>query len=262
MISSVIRLSRPLILMLLVLQSIGALDLHSAAPLPYEALSTTLEKLIEVRSLEAQAKADWLKEKAILEAQASNWSTEFSNLEKKMETLHTQLGQFEPAQSSSIEEQERLRAVFKLISESLDGLETSLSDLFPRLPTPLMESLAPYQARLRQPSQGAIRSLDSRCRNIVYLLDRIHEFDQRFTLHWETRKHPDESEVLVQVLYLGLSHAYFVDASGDIAGTGKPEAESWTWRFDPSLAEAIQDAIAIHDRRIAPKMIHLPAQVE
>jgi hypothetical protein len=233
-----------------------------ASLVPHDALSTSLEALIETQSLGGKERAAWLKEKALIEAQTQAWKVESDSLSDRIKSLQGSLEQYKPTAESDLAKSADLDQVANSISQVLEKIEKKVTNLFPRLPSPLRNDLNTYIGRLNQPSGSAIRSLDTRCRNLVYLLDRIHEFDQRFTLHWETRQHPDGSEVLVQVLYLGLSRAYFVDARGEIAGTGSPSAIGWSWQFDSKWARPVQDAIAIHDRRATPSIVRLPASIE
>jgi hypothetical protein len=240
----------------------SCVDGFPAALQPHNALSSSLEALIETKSLEGKERADWLKEKALIEAQNQAWKTESDSLSERIHSLQDSLEQYQPKAESDSAKSADLDQVANVVSQVLATIEKRVTNLFPRLPSPLKNDLSVYIGRLDQPTGSAIRSLDTRCRNLVYLLDRIHEFDQKFTLHWETRQHPDGSEVLVQVLYLGLSRAYFVDARGEIAGTGSPSDKGWTWQFEPKWAKPVQEAIAIHDRRAAPSIVRLPASIE
>ena len=235
----------------------------SAAALEaHDAISTSLEALIETRSLIGKEQAEWLKEKALIKAQAEAWKVEGHHLTEQITSLKAKLKRFLPAEESDLGNTNDLRKTSDTVSQVLETIEEKLTSIFPRLPIPLRSDLEVYIGRLSQPTGSAIRSLDTRCRNLVYLLDRIHEFDQQFTLHWDTRQHPDGSEVLVQVLYLGLSRAYFVDARGEIAGTGSPSDTDWKWSFDSQWAKPVQDAIAVHERRASPSIVRLPASIE
>ena len=240
----------------------ACLDGLPAGLQPHDTLATSLEALIETRSLVGKERAAWLKEKALIEAQKQAWQVESDSLTERIKSLQASLEQFNPTVESDSARSSDLDQVANSVSEVLANIEKKLTTLFPRLPSPLKNVLSTYFGRLNQPTGSPIRSIDTRCRNLVYLLDRIHEFDQQFTLHWETRQHPDGSEVLVQVLYLGLSRAYFVDARGEIAGTGSPSDIGWSWQFDSKWAKPVQDAIAIHDRRAAPSIVRLPASIE
>ena len=235
---------------------------QDASAQPHLALQTTLENLIEVQALQQEIESDWQKEKALLTAQTQTWQAEGKRLTGNIKRLKDRLSLLNPKPDSTPSQLKLLEEAAASISKSMTEVEGRLKKLFPALPDPLKTDLGTYVSRLDQPAGSAIRSLDSRCRNIIYLFDRIHEFDQRFSLHWETRQHPDGSEVLVQVLYLGLSRAYFVDARAEIAGAGSPSESGWNWHFDATWADPIQKAIAIHERRIAPDYVRLPASIE
>lgn len=229
----------------------------------HKELSTTLESLLAVQTLEHQEKADWLKEQAVVNAQLGAWHAEEARLATRIAELKKRLATLAPAES---DESETAMSNFEQATESIDQVlqqvEGRMISLFHRLPTPLRETLNPYLSRLHQPSTSKIRSLESRVRNLLYFFDRIHEFDQQFTLHWETRQHPDGTEVLVRVLYLGLARAFFVDAKGDIAGFGYPDADRWTWEFGTQWAAPIQQAIDIHERRASPSAVRLPVAIK
>ncbi len=228
------------------------------SPAIHQQLTSLLEQSIAVRSLAEQEQADWQVEKSVLEAQIGAWTQESERLTERQTSLVTQL---ETLPSNTEQPNNQISQLSGEIESALRTVESKLTALAPQIPPPLRTDLTPYLQRLAQPKGATIRSLDSRCRNIVFLFDRILEFDRQFSLHWETRDLPDGEKVLVQVLYLGMANAYFVDAGGTIAGTGHPSSQGWEWTFNPELIGPIEKAIAVQEKRSKPNSVVLPAKI-
>jgi hypothetical protein len=66
----------------------------------------------------------------------------------------------------------------------------------------------------------------------------------------------------VDVIYLGLGIAYFVDAAGEVAGMGSPGAGGWQWKLQPELGPKVRDAIAIYRSQKAAEFLGLPAVIQ
>ena len=62
----------------------------------------------------------------------------------------------------------------------------------------------------------------------------------------------------VEVLYLGLNQAWYVDPSDRFSGQGIPGAEGWTWKQDNRLASSVRSAIEVQTRRAVPTFVELP----
>ena len=62
----------------------------------------------------------------------------------------------------------------------------------------------------------------------------------------------------VDILYLGMSQAWYVDAEAKYAGYGVPGETGWVWTEDNSIATSARSAIDIQARRATPAFVKLP----
>ena len=61
----------------------------------------------------------------------------------------------------------------------------------------------------------------------------------------------------LDVLYLGLSRAWFVDAAGTFSGYGRPTPGGWVWTEDSGIASRVRKAIEMADNRVPPEFLSL-----
>ena len=64
----------------------------------------------------------------------------------------------------------------------------------------------------------------------------------------------------VEVLYLGLARAYYLDRKGN-AGVGVPAAAGWQWTEDKSIAGEVEKALAELDMKRPPELVELPVRI-
>ena len=66
----------------------------------------------------------------------------------------------------------------------------------------------------------------------------------------------------VEILYLGLAVAFYVDRAGENAGTGRPGAAGWEWSADNAIAGQVRRAIDIHSKSAEPGFVELPFKIQ
>ena len=65
----------------------------------------------------------------------------------------------------------------------------------------------------------------------------------------------------VSAIYFGLGTAYFVDVSGQYAGTLTPAPEGWVAKVRPELATRISRLIAQYQRQEPATLVNLPVSL-
>ena len=78
----------------------------------------------------------------------------------------------------------------------------------------------------------------------------------------ELRKDAEGNERQVQVIYLGLGQAYFVDQNNTIAGRGAPGSEGWMWSFNNGLASKIRKIIGIYENGLPAEFVSIPVEIK
>ena len=98
--------------------------------------------------------------------------------------------------------------------------------------------------------------------NVVAMLNDADRFNSAITLAIEVRKDAEEKDRQVQVLYLGLGHAYYADQGGLFAGVGVPGIEGWTWTVNAGLGSKIRDVIDIYENEQKAQFIPVPVNIK
>ena len=222
---------------------------------------STLEKWVETRQLISKTRSDWQTDKETIEQTITLFERELKGVEDQMAKLST---------NSSQADKERLQteAAIKAANDSLEpsakfaaSFEAQLTKLVPQLPQPLQDSLKPLLAKLPpDPSNTKMKGTE-RIQVIVGILNEIDKFNNAVTIHSEKRKNQGGTEVSVETVYVGLGGAYFVNESGDFAGTGVPGASGWEWSVKPEIASAVRDVVRIYRNEKPARFVTLPAVI-
>jgi hypothetical protein len=152
----------------------------------------------------------------------------------------------------------QLREASNAVKLRVVEFESQIRVLRKSLPPPLMETIDRLYLQLPEDSENTGKSVSSRMLVVVGILNEIDKFNNRIEVASELRNGPGGNEVQVQVLYLGLAQAYFVDQTGSFAGVGIPSREGWQWDNRPELAPPIARAIAIYENSEPAAFVALP----
>jgi len=207
------------------------------------------ERLSEAR----EAVSQWVAAERTLSREAAAWREKRANLNdlisvarKEIESLQVQIADSKETatvadtrRADLVEKQERLSKTTAAIAAFLKPTESRLRELKKRLPAPLQEKLASHYKRLPSNAGTTSLGLAERMQTVVGILTEIQKFDTVVTVVENVRKLNDGTSGEVRTIWFGLGAAYYVSAGGKDAGVGEPNAEGWTWKSQPELAEAI-----------------------
>ncbi|MDF7807263.1 DUF3450 family protein [Pontiellaceae bacterium B12219] len=206
---------------------------------------------------------EWVQIKKIISAESAEWQTEKMRLSdlnsirlQEIGKLDELLARSESARTLQTEKHEQLNRSFTMLKAqqeelrlAIATLEKQLRPLLNRLPPPLQKKRAAEIARLEQ--RNTEIPLSDRYRELLLLLTEIGEFNQTITLDQHILE-LENQRVEVDVLYLGLSQAWYLNRNGTHAGYAFPASKGWNWIPDPSSAPAIRAALQIAEKQVAP----------
>ena len=212
---------------------------------------------------------EWVRVKKQISAEGSDWEAEkqtladLNELRKKeiaaldeiIASAGTRLTDAEEQRTGLLAEEESLRRDRRLLEEEIGKAETALRAMLPRFPPPLREKVDDAIARLQAASPDA--PLQDRCRDLLTVLSEAESFHNTITIDAELRDIGGK-KVEVDVLYLGLARAWYVDRTGRHAGAGIPAEGGWQWTEIPSAAASVRNAIAVRRKETAPAIVPLP----
>lgn len=220
-----------------------------------DAARTQLEKWVETEQLLSREKASWEVEKQTLTELNQLRAEEIEQLKEFITAAGNRIEEVTEKRKAFSEEEAELKAWRRELEKSIGDLETRLLPLLVRFPPPLREKTEEALLRLEAASPG--RPLQERTRDVLLVLQAFLEFQSNLTLDGDIREIDGERRE-VDILYLGISHAWWVDAAGRAGGMGISTRNGWEWTEQRSLAPRIRRVIDIQSRTLPPEFVHLP----
>ncbi len=218
-------------------------------------VQATLKQWVLTRQLIARERAGWTEEK---ESLADLNEVRLSEMKK--------LGEFSKAAGSRIAEIDEKRKQFSAekaellswrreLKTQIKVLENELRLLIPLFPLSLRSKVE--EAIIRVESPDPERPLQHRTRDVLLVMQACLNFQNTITLDRDIRSIEGEDRE-VEVLYMGLNQAWYVDQTGKYSGYGTPGLKGWVWTEEAALAVAIRQAIAVQSRQATPAFVTLP----
>lgn len=238
-------------------QAVAPSSVAAPAPAPVDAalLQKKTGEWIETRRLIGEEAAAWQTEKNSLAELNAIRAKETAQLDAFVEAATVRIEELSTRKGALVKEQTDLKAWRAKLEADLSALEAGLRPLLPRFPEPLREKILESLLRLESPE--ADQPLQNRARDVLLVLQACLEFQNSLTLHTEVREIGGERRE-VEVLYLGLAQAWYVDTSGEHSGHGTPGEGGWVWTEDTSIAARVRSAIEVQARRATPAFVELP----
>ena len=177
-----------------------------------------------------------------------------------------QLGEFSEAAGKRIAEIDKQRKQFtaeeselktwrRSLKSQVIVLENELRPLISLFPVPLRAKIEEALVRIEEPDTE--RPLQHRMRDVLLVMQACLNFQNTITVDADIRAIDGEDRE-VEVLYMGLTQAWYVDQTGKYSGYGVPGLKGWVWTEAPALATAVRQAIAIQSRQATPAFVNLP----
>lgn len=234
----------------------------SAAPgAPLIEARQLISEWVRARQLLASTESDWESHKEMLEQTRVLFEREHASILEQMERLST---------NSVKVDKERIEAEAKL-AEARSGLEAMrgivgvlegrIRSMAIRLPQPLQQTVQPLLARLPEDPLGDRPSVPERMQTVVGFLNEVDKFNAAITVTSDRKPNDAGEQVAVDVVYLGLAVAYYVDTDGKIAGIGRPGATGWEWEPASELAAQIMEVVAVYRNQKPAVFVKLPLRV-
>ena len=222
---------------------------------------TTLEQWVQTHQLLSRTRADWAKDKDLLEQTHALFQRELKTLEEQVTRLETNQVAMGGERTAAGAQDILFRAALDGVRGPLAQVETRLKALEPVFPPVLRTTLQPLLNRLPATSHPTNVTVAARLRAVLTLLSEIDKFNGTLTLAEETRPGPQGKAVAVDVLYAGLAQAWFVDKTASFAGVGVPGPAGWNWTPRPEVAAAVARAIRVYRNELPAAFVALPLEL-
>lgn len=216
-----------------------------------------LVKMVEIKQMISKERSDWDTEKKLLSdliklrKQEIEKENEIVGLaEQRVKVIDDKKIAF----ANEIKEREQWRNEF---ADTVNALEQSLVPNLGYLPPPVKKELKDAIDRLQSEEPKTIDQLQTRFRDVSAILNECTKFNSKIHTYTEIREVEGE-KLEVEVLYLGLTQAWYVDRTGRRAGTGTPTETGWVWKSRPAIAAQVRKAIEVQSKRETPAFAKLP----
>ena len=200
--------------------------------------------------------ANWRTDQPVLEQQLLLLERETRALDDFLEASAREQDEVEQRRLELLEQQTRFEQEQAALERSLIRAVPMLRYLRSRLPPPLFDAWADELPRLDSPLLTATEKLQL----VVELLGQLDDFEQKITLHEAIMSMPDGRDYIVQQVYLGLSHGWYVTADGRFAAAGMAGSEGWLWT-PMNDGRPITEIVDILERRSDPALVSVPLKL-
>ncbi len=230
-------------------------DESPPAPLPPAIAREKVIQWVETKKLINQETEKWAAEKVMLTDLIELRQREASEMDKVIDLAKERVDGI-AEQSTSLEEEMNTRRAWR---ENFEKRVTALEDaLIPQLayiPDPVQDKIFEAVDRLKDRNDGG--DLQGRFRDVLAILNECIAFNSKLHSAPEVRE-IDGEEIEVDVLYLGMNQAWWVDREGRRAGIGLPTADGWVWQSRPAIAAEVRRTVDIYTKKEAPAFTTLP----
>lgn len=222
-------------------------------------LKTMISERIKTQRQIAQSKSQWRTEKATLEFDLSRMKDELKFFKDSIQSLQSTESATLNEREQLLSQKSALEEIEKAWMERLPALEKRVVQLAERFPDPLKQKISPALKRIQSTSPSS-SGLNSRLQALVAIVGEADQFHSSVQTHDQMIELNGNEEFQVQVIYIGLTQAFFVNDKGDLAGYGKSATSGWTWVAQNKLGSRIQELIRIHQGELAPDWKNMPIE--
>jgi hypothetical protein len=237
---------------------VGSYDGESQTTLSFA--KNELDKWVETKTLISSEKRSWSEEKAFSEHLLGALSEEKAGLNENVDAIKSALSGGDEKRMALLAELEKFQTTQAELGNKIDSIAKQLLLIRERLPQAFKEDLAKDYDRLTMysgedtPTQGKVESA-------VVLAMKLQNLDNSFSSRTQVIDVEVDGERLereVEILYMGLWRAYYVDPYDRFAGVGFASAQGWVWLEDSSIVGDVKQALNIFEGEITPALITLP----
>ncbi len=216
---------------------------------------TGLKQWVLTKQMISREQAGWEEQQQTLTDLNGVRQREIKHLGEFTKTAGVRIAEIEKKRKQFSEEEAQLKKWRRDLKAQITKLENELRPLLVIFPAPLRSKMAEVIGRFE--TADAQEPLQHRTRDVLLLMQAYLNFQNTITLDTDIRSIDGEDRE-VDVLYMGLTQAWYVDQTGEYSGYGMPGLKGWTWTEEPALATSIRQAIAIQSRQATPAFVRLP----
>ena len=219
-----------------------------------------LDKWVEAKTLISSEKRSWSEEKAFSEQLLGVLSEEQAGLTESLHAIQSALSGGDKERMALLADIEKLQATQAEFGNEIDRIAKQLLLIREQLPQVFKEDLAQDYERLAMHS-GEASLTQGKIESAVMLAIKLQNIDNSFlsrTQVIEVDVSGERMEREVEILYVGLWRAYYVDPYERFSGVGFAYGQGWVWQEDNAIVGDVKQALKIFAGEVPPALIRLP----
>ncbi len=222
-----------------------------------EGTRATIEQMVRVRTTLSETRRDWEIYQETAQRRIDLFRSEREDLQLRIEETEARTTEAERRIAEIREDIDAVRAANRSIQDALPGLEARMREMAQFFPRPLRTRVERLVGQLGRSQQAS-----DRMAVVVGLMNEADRFNSLFTLDVDERRLDNGEIVSVDVIYMGLALAYYVDREGNVAGYGVPADGGWEWTERPELVGPVRRAVEFYAGRVKPaQAVRLPVRI-
>lgn len=231
-------------------------------PATLEQMRLTMSKWIETQQIISKERKDWQQGREVLEGRIDLIKKEIVNVRERIETSTSSAGDIEKRKNDLIVENEQLKVVSEHLAKAVTAMEADVRRLYVMLPEPTQKQVHElYQRIPADPGKARVTTAE-RFQNVLGILNEVNKANNEITVTYEVRTLAGGKPAEVQVVYVGLTQAYYLSAGGE-AGIGRPTADGWKWEAaGKAVASEVFTVLEILQGKETAAFVPLPVKLQ
>ncbi len=221
----------------------------------------TLNKWIETQQIISKERNDWQQGKEIVQGRIELVSKEVGLIKEKVAVAEGAVVESNKTRDELIAENDVLKDATARLATAVTQMEVQIRTLAKLMPEPIHARVRPLLQRVPVDPSKTLVSTAERFQNVLGILNELNKANSEIAVHYEIRTLADGTSSEVQVLYVGLSQAYYLSPRGE-AGIGRPSDDGWKWQPAPLAAPGVLTALEILQGKHTPSFVPLPMQIK
>ena len=218
------------------------------------------ERWVAIEQQRTAIRSNWLERERITRTQIKLLRAERQSLRTFLNNAAQSDTEIDQRRNALISEQQQLEARDAALQLDMRMIVDELVVIQKQIPPPLQSKWEGYLAKLDQEKL----SISEKLSIVLVLLDETEDFSKRIALH-KSRMTFGDRTILVNELYLGLSHGWYISDDASAWGSGRAHETGWRWQEapnDPGLDNSqLYETIKLVESGKASGLVSLPVSL-
>ena len=218
------------------------------------------ERWVAIEQQRTAIRSNWLERERIGSTQIKLLRAERQSLRTFLDDAAQSDTEIDQRRIALFSEQQQLEARDAALQLDMRIIVDELVGIQKQIPPPLQSKWEGHLAKLGQEKL----SLSEKLSTVLVLLDETADFSKRIALH-KSRMTFGDRTILVNELYLGLSHGWYISDDASAWGSGRAHETGWRWQAAPTDPEfdnsQLYETIKLVESGSARGLVSLPVSL-